>query len=447
MVKKAWKFKSMDELNTAVNMALRTTMFNERCRRWGKVIDGYRHLLWMIDKKHFPEDYEPPASFQMFMYEIYYHLAVAYQHVGKHTQAISELTNAIDIVSIPKNGCLAGCITNSCLMTPIHARRAFAHTKSGNMVLAMRDAEKTVVLDSRNPDVYCIRALVHSARNNEKQAKRDLELALRFSPTHSCTLMLLNALNQSEISPFQHLQEILRQGADPNSYMNVNSFNHPCMTEFFDKMLFGLSVPHTITHVDLTPDKPSKKSMENEALNRSQDSRPSSSHSHVEPFRCGTPVTSEQNMSSLRRRKDYGAALQKHLSRPKTSADFFENFKKERRLKAIQDDNKRRAASADAMARMQTPTKTSQPARTPKATKTTNFEAQLKTETNKKAEEKVESDKKKNAFIMNMPTSYTIPVFQATNINEAPRMYYKPWKGDKLPVAELIKRQSTPVFY
>ncbi|XP_033745173.1 uncharacterized protein LOC117330794 isoform X2 [Pecten maximus] len=440
MVKRMWKFKSMEEVNTAVNMALKTTMFNERCRRWEKVIGGYRHLLWMIDRKHFPEDYEPPATIQMFMYEMYYHLAVAYQHVGKHKQAITELTNAIDIVSIPKNGCLAGCMTNSCLMTPIYARRAFAHAKSGGMVLAKKDAEKTVVLDSRNPDVYCIRALVHSANDNERHAKKDLELALNFNPTHNCTLMLLKALNMAEI---------IKHGADPNSYTNVNSFTHPCMVEFFDKMLFGLSLPHTVTQVDLTPDKPSKKSMENEALNRSQDSRPSSSRSQVEPFRCGTPVTSEQNKSSLRRRKDYGAALRKHLARPETSADFFENFKKERRLKAIQDDIQRRAASADARSRVQTSSsKRSHEPRVPAATKTTNFEPQVvKTDRNNKEKEELEGSSKKNAFIMNMPTSYTIPVFQATNIKEAPRMYYKPWKGDKLPVAELIRRQATPVFY
>ncbi|OWF54585.1 hypothetical protein KP79_PYT11151 [Mizuhopecten yessoensis] len=443
MVKKLWKFKSMDEVNTAVNMALRTTMFNERCRRWEKVIGGYRHLFWMIDRKHFPEDYEPPTNFQMFMYEMYFHLAVAYQHIGKHKQAITELTNAIDIVSIPKNGCLAGCLTNSCLMTPVYARRAFANAKSGNMVSAMRDAEKTVVLDSINPDVYCIRALVYSTKTYEKHAKKDLELALRLNPTHSCSLMLLKSLNQPEI---------MRHGADPNSYMNVNSFAHPCVTEFFDKMLFGLSVPHTLTHVDLTPDKPSKTSMENEAQNRTKDSRPSSSRSKVEPFRCGTPV-SEQNKSSLRRRKDYGAALQKHISRPKTSADFFgnllaiSNFEKERRLKAVQDAIERRAASADGMSRVQTPsTKISRSTRVPQATKTTNFEPQLKADKRNRENEEFESNNKKNAFIMNMPTSYTIPVFQSTNIKEAPRMYYKPWKGDRLPVVELIKRQTTPVF-
>ncbi|XP_069141337.1 uncharacterized protein [Argopecten irradians] len=438
MVKRSWKFKSMDEVNTAVNMSLKTTMFNERCRRWEKVIGGYRHLLWMVDRKHFPEDYEPPAAFQMFMYEIYYHLAVAYQHVGKHKQATTELTNAIDIVSIPKNGCLAGCMTNSCLMTPIYARRAFAHAKSGDMALAKKDAEKTVVLDNRNPDVYCIRALFYSANNNEKHAKKDLELALNFNSSHNCTLMLLRALNMTEI---------IKQGADPNSYMNVNSFTHPCMVEFFDKMLFGLSVPHTITHIDLTPDKPSKKSMENEAQSR-PNSRPSSSRSQVEPFRCGTPVTSEQNKSSLRRRKDYGAALQKHLSRPKTSTDYFENFKKERKLKAIQDDIKRRAASADMKSRAQTSSmKSSGTSRVLAATKTTNFEAQFKTDKHNKENEEFDFDSKKNKFIMNMPTSYSIPVFQATNIKEAPRMYYKPWKGDKLPVAELTKRQTTPVFY
>ena len=32
-----------------------------------------------------------------------------------------------------QNGCLAGCLTNSCLMTPIYARRAFAHANLGKV--------------------------------------------------------------------------------------------------------------------------------------------------------------------------------------------------------------------------------------------------------------------------------------------------------------------------
>lgn len=52
-------------------------------------------------------------------------------------------------------------------------------------------------------------------------------------------------------------------------------------------------------------------------------SRPSSSQSvRSEPFRCGTP-TAGGNKSVTRRRYDYGNALRKQLTRPKTSADYF----------------------------------------------------------------------------------------------------------------------------
>lgn len=44
-----------------------------------------------------------------------------------------------------------------------------------------------------------------------------------------------------------------------------------------------------------------------------------------EPFKCGTPSKDFDKMVT-RRRKDYGEAIRKHVSRPKTASSFFGTF-------------------------------------------------------------------------------------------------------------------------
>lgn len=196
MDKLKWNFHSLEQLHYAVNSTLRYAMQNERCKRWSKVIETYNLLLWMIDLKNLPDDYEPPSMYNMLLYETYYHVGVAYQHVGDHRKASEAYTNAINTVSIPKNGCLAGCVINSCLMTPLYARRAFTYIRLGEKKSALKDAEKAVVLDSKNPDVYCIRALTKSSSDNEGAAIKDVELALKLKQGHMCSLMLRSALTK-----------------------------------------------------------------------------------------------------------------------------------------------------------------------------------------------------------------------------------------------------------
>ncbi|KAK3587086.1 hypothetical protein CHS0354_023542 [Potamilus streckersoni] len=453
-----WDFKNFTELHVIANGWLQEAMLNERNKRWRKVIDCYQKLFWAIDRANLPDEYEPPSGYNMLLYELYFHLGVAYQHVGEQRKAVSEFTKAIEAVSLPKNGCLAGCLMNSCLQTPIYARRAFAKATVGDLKGALKDAEKAVVLDSKNPAVYCIRALVWNMMNSITMGLKDLDTALKLNSSHLCSLVLKSSLTKPIAK---------RLNPESETYLNVDTFNHPCILEFYDKFLFALSVPHTITVINLEPDKPSKTHIESDpnlykspASKRPFSAPCTSVTNQREPFRCGTPTVAEHNKISFRRRLDYGEAVRKHVSRPKSATDFFSQLEKQREREA----NMRRALSrmsaqqvrtqpttADtqsfvmrvrpqmAAARLTSPL-TSVPSKvvsSPDGISTSIATVIL--DTSKKSP----TTKK---FEIKTPTNYTIPVFQALNIKDAPRMYYKPWNGDKLPVAEIPNRPKTPIF-
>ena len=58
-------------------------------------------------------------------------------------------------------GCSAGCISNICLQTPVLARRSLAYSQTGEMKNAFQDVEQAIVLDTKNPDLYCVRLKIY----------------------------------------------------------------------------------------------------------------------------------------------------------------------------------------------------------------------------------------------------------------------------------------------
>ncbi|KAK7480941.1 hypothetical protein BaRGS_00027852 [Batillaria attramentaria] len=378
-----WSFRSLDEVHQAANVVFRFAMFNERSKRWPKVAEAYKRLLWLVDKSHLPKEYEPPSSYAILMYELHYHLAVALQRLGQHRKAITHFSKAIESVSIPKGGCLAGCVGNSCLMTPVLARRAFAYVKVGDMRSALRDAENAVVLDSKNPDVYCIRALVRGSRDEENLAVKDVDEGLKLNPSHVCALIIRGALSRTlrgvirwpnraaelvaTIAPRYTYPEYFspsmfgktdthgcgvyeaeRLNPESQSYYTVTDFNHPHMLDFYDRFLFTLSVPHTITEINLTPDKPSKHQLDSNPELYSRTSSRSGAYPirpPTEPFRCGTPASGD-NKSAARRRRDYGEAVRKFMARPKTATEFLAQLERERAKRHALEQSQQRATSA-----------------------------------------------------------------------------------------------------
>ncbi|XP_041349088.1 uncharacterized protein LOC121368424 [Gigantopelta aegis] len=308
---KKWQFTNLCELHKSANETLRLAMIHERSKKWSKVAESYQKLLWMINIRHFPAEYEPPGTYNMLLYELHYHLGVALQHLGDGKRACQEYTKAIVAISISKGTCVADCVQSSCLMTPMHCRRAFAYCQIDKKNEALRDAERAVVLDSGNSDVFCVRALVRGSRDERALALKDTDLALKANPNHICAIMIRDALTRPPTE----------QG-NMESFHTVTSFNHPRIMEFFDRFFFSLNVPHSITDINLTPNKPNKNQIENPEYNRSSMSGSSNVKMSPKPFRCGTSYSTHSKLST-RRRLDYGEAVRKHVARPKTSMEYY----------------------------------------------------------------------------------------------------------------------------
>jgi hypothetical protein len=67
------------------------------------------------------------------LYEVHFHLGWALQQIGEDRKAVKHYSKSLDAIGTAKNGCAAGCFANSCLMTPVFARRAFAYGRLGKI--------------------------------------------------------------------------------------------------------------------------------------------------------------------------------------------------------------------------------------------------------------------------------------------------------------------------
>ncbi|XP_074049986.1 uncharacterized protein LOC141493044 isoform X2 [Macrotis lagotis] len=191
------------------------------------------------------------------LFETYYHLAVAYQNLNLHKKATEQLTFAAETAAIPKNGCEVGCNSETFYHTPIFSRRAFSHVMCDKKKEAIKDANKAVNLDSLNPDVYCIRALVWNSYEETKKAIYDLNKGLKLNPYHVCALIIrgaiINSLNskpENEENNKDH-EKAYKICQKSILFFDVTNFKSPKMAEFYEKFLWSLNVPHTVTSLNL----------------------------------------------------------------------------------------------------------------------------------------------------------------------------------------------------
>ncbi|XP_035675809.1 uncharacterized protein LOC118415362 isoform X2 [Branchiostoma floridae] len=418
-------------------ITLKEAMRNERSKRWKRVVENYTHLLKLVSRRNLPEGYEPPASKHiMLLYESYYHLGLALQNLGRHREAIKQYTKAIKVVSIPKNGCLAGCHSNSCLMTPLFAKRAFAYAKCWDRKNALRDAEKAVVLDNVNPDVYCIRALAWMTFNEEKMAIQDLSTALKRNPRHACALILRGTIDRPMA---------LEMNPHTNLYLDVKDFESPKIIDFYNRFLFSLNVPHTVSSISLVSEAHSRKQTHTTTHHSPQagpgmawstgsvpaatqlsspDTPPMDTRGPTRPpFRCGTPSRLQRSADSAVRRWQYGMAIRAHSIQQ--AADPISGH-----IRALTGDRRSQSAHPLMAATIQPVQPTTAQRRVKTATPFTKGATPMAT----------------GLAVPSGASEETIKVFEQVNLDNMPRMYYKPWKGDKLPMTETERRKTAPVF-
>ncbi|XP_051817406.1 uncharacterized protein LOC127538001 isoform X2 [Antechinus flavipes] len=182
-------------LQESGSKALRKAIASEQTKSWLKAVEYYTELLDIVNKVKILRIFDTDLPYAQLLFETYYHLAVAYQNLNLHRKAIEKLTLAEEITSVPKNGCEVGCSYETFYHTPIFSRRAFSHVLCGKKKEAIKDANKAINLDRLNP-----------------------------------------------------AYKICQKS---NLFLDVTNFKSPKMAEFFEKFLWSLNVPHTVTSLNL----------------------------------------------------------------------------------------------------------------------------------------------------------------------------------------------------
>ncbi|XP_064632965.1 uncharacterized protein LOC135491186 [Lineus longissimus] len=422
-------FSNYTELNTAATELLKHAVIHERARHWSKAVQCYRRLALMITRENFPPNYVPRSGYGLLLYEVHFHLGWALQQLGEDRKAVRHYTKSLDAIGSPKNGCAAGCFANSCLMTPVFARRAFAYARIGDFRHAGNDAENAVILDNKNPDVFCIRALVRSSEDKDKEALRDLHQAIKLNRKHLCALILRGSLDKNDdlsmVNNHSVGDEVKKTNTDHEVatktnpecryFLDVTSFKHPNIMDFFQRFLFSLNIPHIVVHVDVRPDNSNGPTKSNKATNGFVSPmkflQPSQESETVKrPWRCGTTaITDYDSDGATRRRGEYGDVVRQFALRPRTAEESIEKLKNDLKMKALRQTYQYASEKNSRLSRKSGSTESVEEREQPRSRS-------------------------------------TVPVFQSVNIKDAPRMYYRPWAGDRIPVAEVNRPQSLPIF-
>ncbi|XP_018416876.1 PREDICTED: uncharacterized protein LOC108791014 [Nanorana parkeri] len=149
--------------------------------------------------------------------------------------------------------CNVGCSVGTFLHTPVLTRRAFAFVRCGETKKALQDAETAIVLDSLNPDVYCVRALVWCTMQRKEEAIKDLNYSLRLNPSHVCSLILRGniqkyiALEKNGCMTLNNDHEkALQINYSSLRFVHIKDFNSLHISEFYHSFLWSLNVPHTV---------------------------------------------------------------------------------------------------------------------------------------------------------------------------------------------------------
>ncbi|XP_029472699.1 uncharacterized protein LOC115099285 isoform X1 [Rhinatrema bivittatum] len=412
----------VSSLAQAQNLFL-TAILCERAKSWKKVVEHYTKLLGLLSSKNLPENIQHEPYFRQLMYEIYYHLGIAFQNLNQHGKAVQQFTNAAETASIHKKGCAAGCRSRTCFHTPVLARRAYANVKCGSMKKAMEDAEMAIILDSFNPDVYCVRALVWSTMQNKTKAVVDLSHGLRLNSSHAGALVLRGALlkslmgrNRSPDVRIRDHEKVLKVHHDAYSFLDVEDFNSPKTEQFYNRFLWSLNIPHTVVNLNWLTESESifkpldlpKRVCFKPAMPRNCGEAAPHRRRKMEPFHCGT-LTTYPDGAGTERRLLYGKVLKEYAAKIKDNGISDRILRMTRKASARPDKSTAcKLVHGSSVTRTAAASKTSLSGRM----------SHLKHEHQKQS-----------------------GVSEAGYLMDAINIYHKPWRRNKLPAAEVIKKE------
>jgi len=185
------QMQNMMTANMEAQRAFLSAVSAERQKSWNKAVANYEEVLREIYKtkwrKHINKE-----KLRMLLFECHFHCAVALHNLQSYQKALRHYQRAIEVVSWRKDECQAGCITGRVLHlhVPTLAKIACCHIHTGELNEALNSIDKAILLDFRNPDLFCVRSLVSFLLKQQDKALSDASFAIQLSPTQVCGWLL-----------------------------------------------------------------------------------------------------------------------------------------------------------------------------------------------------------------------------------------------------------------
>ncbi|XP_020606771.1 uncharacterized protein LOC110045510 [Orbicella faveolata] len=231
----------------------------ERQKSWHKAEANYEEVLRQIYKtkwrKHFNKE-----KLRLLLFECHFHCAVALQNLQNYQNALRHFRRAMEVVSWRKDECQAGCITGRVLHlhVPTLARIACCHIHIGELNEALNNIDKAILLDFRNPDLFCVRSLVSFLLKQQEKALSDASFAIQLSPTQVCGWLLRGLFKKIKREEthlkFSRQERDLEKACEVNPdavmFINIKDLRTHFQT-LFDRFLPSIRVSHSLSVSDV----------------------------------------------------------------------------------------------------------------------------------------------------------------------------------------------------
>ncbi|XP_073228650.1 uncharacterized protein [Porites lutea] len=287
----------------AVHKSFLTAVSCERQKSWDKAVVRYEEVLSTIYKLKWNNSLNK-EKLRLLLFECHFHCAVALQNRQKYQRALRHFQRAMEVVSWRKDECQAGCITGRVLHlhVPTLARIACCLIHQGNLKEALANADKAILLDFRNPDLFCVRSLVNFLLKRQEKALLDASFAVKLNPSQVCGWLLRGLYKKTERKEGNRSKQErdLDKACEvnPDAVMFVDTDNLQAhFQSIFDRFLPSTRVSHSISvHDILDADRTARQA------------------SRVSPptFMCGTAKPKRRMRTCPSQEKSYS---ERHLER------------------------------------------------------------------------------------------------------------------------------------
>ncbi|XP_048579998.1 uncharacterized protein LOC116621574 isoform X2 [Nematostella vectensis] len=244
--------REMEEAKNALSAAIRY----ERRQMWRKAANSYKHLISALREVSLNSDSIDVNALRMLIYESHMHYGVACQNLTQTKEAIKHFASAMRAVSRKKVGCRAGCITGNVLHlhVPALAKMSTCHLQQGDYELALRHIEEALVLDFKNPDLFCIRACAFFLLKYNEKAMKDVNYSIWLNTRQACGWLLrgiFKNISKNEVSLCESRSNadfVTACNNDIHALAYTNTTDLAAVaSQLLNRLLPSLRVSHTVS--------------------------------------------------------------------------------------------------------------------------------------------------------------------------------------------------------